>query len=423
MEEAKDYDFDKWMADYRVISSVGLNAEGGLDRLAYTDYDFAARTELLNRAYGLRLQCYLDGAENLWISKPGTNPDLPPLVIGSHLDTVPNGGKYDGVLGVMSGFQVLRYLAENKIDHERSIEVVAFSCEESSRFNLSTVGSKIVCGQTSLEKLKQYKDAAGQTPVDYFSRLAYSPESLTERQDHMKQIFGYIELHIEQGPVLEAEGLDVGIVESIAAPIRLKITVTGESAHSGACPMGLRKDALAAAAQLVVEVEKLGRGEAANQSVATVGKIQVPHQALNVVPGECQLYVDIRGIHFDSMTRIYRQLLAKMKELEEERGVEITPTLLSEEEPVAMNKELGEVIARNCDRIGLSYKWMPSGAGHDAMNVAKVAPTAMIFVPCVGGISHNKEELVLEKDLRNSIQILYEVVMDLCHSDKRGGRA
>lgn len=423
MESAMDYDFDKWMADYRVISSVGLNQEGGLDRLAYTDYDFAARTELLNRAYGLRLQCYLDGAENLWICKPGTNPALPPLVIGSHLDTVPNGGKYDGVLGVMTGFQVLRYLVDNKIDHERTIEVVAFSCEESSRFNLSTVGSKILCGQISLEKLKKYRDSADKTPVDYFSRLAYSPESLTERQEHMKQIFGYIELHIEQGPVLEAEGLDVGIVESIAAPIRLRIKVEGESAHSGACPMGLRKDALAAAAQLIAEVERLGREEAANQSVATVGKVHVPHQALNVVPGECELYVDIRGIHFDSMTRIYQELLGKMKKLEEERGVQIHSTLLSEEEPVAMNRELGEVIADNCEKLGLKYKWMPSGAGHDAMNVAKVAPAAMIFVPCVGGISHNKAEMVTEKDLRTSIQILYEVVMDLCNEYKMGGKA
>lgn len=415
MEEVMDYDFDKWMTDYRVISSVGMNEEGGLDRLAYTDYDFAARTELLNRAYGLHLQCYLDGAENLWICKQGTDPDLPPLVIGSHLDTVPNGGKYDGVLGVMSGFQVLRYLVDNKIEHKRTIEVVAFSCEESSRFNLSTVGSKMVSGQITLDKLKNYRDSSGKTPVAYFSRLAYSPESLTERQEHMKNIFGYIELHIEQGPVLEAEGLDIGIVESIAAPIRLKINVIGESAHSGACPMSLRRDALAAAAQIVTEVEKLGNEEASNKSVATVGKINVPHQALNVVPGECELYVDIRGINFESMTRIYEKLLAKIEELEKERGVHIIRTLLSEEKPIAMNRELGEVIARNCEKTGLKYKWMPSGAGHDAMNVAKVAPTAMIFVPCVGGISHNKAEMVNEKDLRNSIQILYEVVMDLCN--------
>ena len=231
----------------------------------------------------------------------------------------------------------------------------------------------------------------------------------------MKQIFGYIELHIEQGPVLEAEGLDVGIVESIAAPIRLKINVIGESAHSGACPMSLRHDALAAAAQIVAEVERLGREEASNKSVATVGKINVPHQALNVVPGECELYVDIRGIHFDSMTRIYKKLCNKMDELEKEREIQISRTLLSEEQPVAMNRELGEVIARNCEKTGLKYKWMPSGAGHDAMNVAKVAPAAMIFVPCVGGISHNKAEMVNEKDLRNSIQILYEVTMDLCN--------
>ena len=409
-----DYDFNKWMSDYRVISSVGANEEGGIDRLAYTDYEFAARTEMLNRAYGLRLQCYLDAAENLWFSKPGSDPDLPPLVIGSHLDTVPNGGRYDGVLGVMSGYQVLRYLVENKVPHRRTVELVAFSCEESSRFNLSTVGSKLACGFTTPEKLLSYRDAEGKSPVDFLSRLKYAPESLEERREHLKQVRGFIELHIEQGPVLESTGTDIGIVESIAAPIRLKLVITGHSDHSGACPMDLRHDALAAAALVITEIERLGREESVNKSVATVGRINVPHQAMNVVPGACELFVDIRGIHRDSMERILSGLRAFLKGLSAERGVRVQETVLSDESPVPLNRELGEIIERNCKKMGLSYRWMPSGAGHDAMNVAKLCPTAMIFIPCVGGVSHNLQEDVLEKDLRNSIQILYEVVMDIC---------
>ncbi|MBQ2454940.1 MAG: M20 family metallo-hydrolase [Firmicutes bacterium] len=409
-----DYDFNKWMSDYRVISAVGENAEGGIDRLAYTDYDFAARTELLNRAYGMRLQCFLDAAENLWFSKPGTDPDLPPLLIGSHLDTVPNGGRYDGVLGVMAGFQVLRYLAENKVAHRRTVELVAFSCEESSRFNLSTIGSKLACGMTDPEKLKKYKDASGSSPVDFLSRLKYAPESLEDRRKHLSEILGYIELHIEQGPVLETGGIDVGIVESIAAPIRLRVDFTGRSDHSGACPMDLRSDALVGAALTIAEVERLGRSEASSRSVATVGTINVPHQAMNVVPGACTIHVDIRGIDRSSMERIYAGLRDFLQKLREERGLKIEETLLSDEYPVPMDRHLGEIIERNCKKTGLSYRWMPSGAGHDAMNVAKLAPSAMIFIPCVGGISHNLKENVLEKDLRNSIQILYEVVMDIC---------
>ena len=409
-----DYDFNKWMSDYRVISTVGLNEEGGLDRLAFTDYDFAARTELLNRAYGLRLQCYLDAAENLWFSKPGTDPDLPPLLIGSHLDTVPNGGKYDGVLGVMAGFQVMRYLVDNKISHRRTVEMVAFSCEESSRFNLSTIGSKLACGFTTPEKLKNYKDSQGHTPVEFLSRLRYSPESLEERREHLKNIYGFIELHIEQGPVLESTGTDIGIVESIAAPIRLKLDIIGHTDHSGACPMDLRHDALTAAAALITEIERLGREESVNKSVATVGKINVPHQALNVVPGRCEIFVDIRGIRRDSMERIRDGMRNFVRGLEKERGVKVEETLLSDESPVPLDHSLGEIIERNCRKTGLSCRWMPSGAGHDAMNVAKLAPTAMIFIPCVGGVSHSLLENVLEKDLRNSIRILYEVVMDIC---------
>lgn len=214
--------------------------------------------------------------------------------------------------------------------------------------------------------------------------------------------------------MLESYGTDIGIVESIAAPIRLRLEFTGRSDHSGACPMELRHDALAAAALTITEVERLGREEAKDRSVATVGTINVPHQALNVVPGACTIQVDIRGIHRDSMDRIYEGLENFLKKLEKEREIRINRVLLSDEDPVPLDRSLGEIIERNCVKTGLSYRWMPSGAGHDAMNVAKLIPAAMIFVPCKGGISHNLSESVSEKDLRNSIQILYEVVMDIC---------
>ena len=178
--------------------------------------------------------------------------------------------------------------------------------------------------------------------------------------------------------------------------------------------MELRHDALTAAAAVITEVERLGREESARKSVATVGKINVPHQALNVVPGRCELFVDIRGIYRDSMERIRDGLRRFLANLETERGVRVEETLLSDESPVALDRALGEIIERNCRKMGLSFRWMPSGAGHDAMNVAKIAPTSMIFIPCVGGVSHSLQEAVLEKDLRNSIQILYEVVMDIC---------
>jgi len=411
-----DYDFSKWMHDYQVISSVGENKEGGIDRLALTQQDFTARTELLNRAYGLHLKCLLDGANNLWLRKEGTDPSLPPLLIGSHLDTVPNGGRYDGVLGVMAGFQVLRYLSENHVEHRRTVELVAFCCEESSRFNLSTVGSKLVTERIDVSKLKDYQDSNGQNAADCLYRLCLAPDCIQERIEHLKNIYGFLELHIEQGPVLEAGGIDIGIVESIAAPIRLKLNFVGHSDHSGACPMNLRHDALVAAAAVITEVERLGKEESLYKSVATVGKCNVPHQALNVVPGAAELFVDIRGILRESVERIYSGLLKCCDQLEKERGIKIEHTLLADEYPVDMNRELGKVIQRNCEMLGLSYLWMPSGAGHDAMNVAKVAPAAMIFIPCVGGISHNPNEMVLERDMKNSIKILYEVVMDICQT-------
>lgn len=412
--QVQEYDFDIWMKNYKRISTIGLNDEGGIDRLAFTNTDYLARTTLLNSAYGMQLQCLLDPAENLWFYKMGTDPSLPPLVIGSHLDAVPNGGRYDGVLGVMAGFQVLKYLFDHKIPHRRSIELVAFSCEESSRFNLSTIGSKLVTGKIRPEKLKMYKDNEGKTLLDCLDRLEESTEQLEERKKHLENILGYLELHIEQGPVLEAGKIDVGIVESIAAPVRLKLEITGHSDHSGACPMNLRHDALTAASEIILAVEELGRVESVHKSVATVGKINVPHQALNVVPGAAEIFVDIRGIDKESVNRIYHGLQEKYQAIAETRGVRVQETLLADEDPVPMDRSLGEVIERNCLKNGLSYQWLPSGAGHDAMNIAKVAPTAMIFIPCEGGISHNLAESVREKDLKNSLLILYEVIMDLC---------
>lgn len=414
VSDVKDYGFDRWMHDYKIISTIGENEQGGIDRLAYTREDTMARTELLNRAYGLRLQCYLDAAENLWFYKPGTDPTLPPLVIGSHLDAVPNGGKYDGVLGVMTGFQILRYLVENKVEHRRGIELVAFGCEESSRFNLSAIGSKLACGLIGVEELAKYKDSQGLSPLDCLDRLAFSADSIKERTEHLKTCYGYLELHIEQGPVLESENVDVGIVEAIAAPVRMKVKFTGNAAHSGACPMHLRHDALAAAAEAVSAVERLGQKEAEHKTVATVGKINVPHQALNVVPGECEIFIDVRGIDRESVLAVCDGLHAELDHIESERGIAIERTLLSDEEPVLLDHSLGEIIQRNCEKVGLSYKWMPSGAGHDAMDVAKLIPSAMIFVPCIGGVSHNLHEQVTEKAMKDGLQILYEVVMDIC---------
>jgi len=239
-----------------------------------------------------------------------------------------------------------------------------------------------------------------------------------ERRRSIEQSLGYIELHIEQGPVLESSGVDIGIVESIAAPIRMRLNLTGHSDHSGACPMNLRHDALAAAAGVILETERLGRAEIEHKSVATVGTIRVPHQALNVVPGACELAVDIRGIDRSSMDRICDGLRGYCRESERERGVRIEETLLSDENPVAMDARLSDIIRQNCEKTGLTCMTMPSGAGHDAMNMAKLLPAAMIFVPCVGGVSHNNREEVLEKDMRNAIQIMYEVVTDICSREE-----
>lgn len=409
-----DYKFENWLEEFNLLSSIGENEQGGIDRLAFSPPDLMVRTEILNRACGLQLKTDLDNANNLWLTKEGTDPSLPPLIIGSHMDSVPNGGRFDGTLGVLAGLQVLRRLQRDGTEHRRSVELVVFSCEESSRFNLSTIGSKLLTRKLKPEEMDRFRDNTGITAADCLTWLKMSPYQLQERFEHLRSAYGFIEMHIEQGPVLEATHTDIGIVECIAAPIRLKLNFRGCSDHSGACPMDLRHDAFAAAAEMTLEIERLGREESIHKSVATVTRCSIPHEALNVVPGETEIYVDIRGIHRDSVERIHHGVQAFAKHIEETRGVRIEEALLANEQPVALNQELMEVIRRKCEDCGLSYRVMPSGAGHDAMNIAPYIPTAMIFIPCVDGISHNLREYVTEENLRNSLQILYEVVLDIC---------
>lgn len=405
--------FQEWSRSFLSIASIGENKTGGIDRLAFTSADLQARAELLNRAAGLQLQTKLDNANNLWMRQEGTDPSLPPLLMGSHMDTVPNGGRYDGALGVLAGLHVLKRMFDERLEHRRPIELIVFACEESSRFNLSTIGSKLLTGQLKPEQLENYKDGDGISAANCLSYLYMSPYRLRERQEHLRGSHAFLELHIEQGPVLERTGTDIGVVECIAAPIRLYLKLTGRSDHSGACPMGMRQDALAAAAQLICAIEELGQAESVHKTVATATKCMVANRALNVVPGEAELYVDIRGICRESMERVYAGIGAVCRKIKEERGVDVEERVIADEQPVQLDPELGDVIARNCGRLGLSWMKMPSGAGHDAMNIAKVIPSAMIFIPCINGISHNPAEDVHEKDLNNGLEILYSVVREL----------
>ncbi len=397
--------FERWFDDFR---KIGLQRDGGITRLAYTREEEEARQLLMKLSEDLEFKVRKDQAGNLWIRKEGSDPRLPAVLMGSHLDTVPQGGAYDGTLGVLLGFECMRQLKEEGFSHRHPIELVAFAGEESSRFNIATIGSKILAGKLDVEALRTAKDNRGITLYQALKESGYDPDDLPmlDADDYK----AFLELHIEQNDVLEKENLQIGIVEKIAAPIRARLELHGVEAHSGACPMGERHDALAAAAEVILAVEQAGYKEKDHQTVTTVGQCIVRPGAMNVVPGYTELLIDIRGVEKESILRAYEEIKESSSAIAEKRDIRLAFGLLSSESPVELDFEVLNVVETICIEKKIPYKRMNSGAGHDCMNLAPLIPTGLIFVPSKGGISHNKDEFTEYRDIYAGAEVLKEAI-------------
>lgn len=396
-------------------NKIGYREGNGITRLALSKEDIEARELIKKELEFLGMIVWEDSIGNIRARKEGENKNLPAVMCGSHIDTVPNGGKYDGLLGVLCGIEVVRMIVENEVKHEHPIEIIVFTTEESSRFNISTVGSKSIIGALDSSKLKTYVDNEGISLYEALVSCGFNPENMNKDIIIPTEIKAFLELHIEQGPILESENIDIGIVEGIAAPIRLKINLIGEESHSGSCPMGMRRDALTAGAEIILEVEKKGIEEAIYKTVATTGVCKVKPGAMNVVPGEVELFIDIRGIDLESNMRTLNYVADKTKEICEKRDLDYKIVVVSNERPISLKNNIKYLVKENCKKLNLSFKEMMSGAGHDCMNMAKVVPSSLIFIPCIGGISHNKKEAVKKSDLENGIKILYETIVKLAN--------
>lgn len=404
-----DVSWESWQQDFQQIAVIGENQDGGINRLAYNPADEEAYQCLAEMGKDLGLNVHWDDAGNLWLTKKANKQPIlaEPLVFGSHLDTVPNGGRYDGTLGVMSAFHALRLIQENEVKHQRDITLLVFRGEESSRFNCSTIGSKLLSGSLAVARLYDYMDSEDITPYEAISSLGYQLNSLQKEREYLKKSLSFVELHIEQGPILESQGIDIGIVDYIAAPTRVKITVLGTAAHSGTCPMNMRHDALAGTAEMITAIEKISLLAADDNVVATVGKCTVVNQAINVVPGQVEFYLDLRGINEKKISEVRTKIMAELQQIAEQRSLELSLEILDEEKPVKLAESLLPFIKQQCDKQGLTYLQMHSGAGHDTMHMAKLTRAALLFIPCRNGISHNRLEAVKQKDVENGIKLLY----------------
>ena len=403
--------------NFNAISEFGALKGGGLTRLAFSKEDLEARKFLINLIEKNGFKLKIDNVGNIFaIYDEGCEVGAKPVCVGSHIDSVPNGGFYDGTLGVMAGLEALSSIKEAGIKLKRPLWLINFSCEESSRFKTATIGSKIISGKLGLQRLHELKDEDGISLFEAMSAAGFKPQNLDEAILKENSLHAYLELHIEQGPVLERSAISVGVVSGIAAPIRFEITIHGKADHSGATPMNMRSDALLAASHIIIAANKFAKNK--KTAVATVGYVHAKPGVLNVVPGEARLGVDLRDIDKASLEELNLELRNYVGELSHELKFSYEIRELSSDEPVKLSKHAINLLEDEAKKLGIKTLTLPSGAGHDAMNLTKLASSVgMLFIPCVDGISHNIAEAINFKDAVFATKILTNALIRLSNEE------
>ncbi len=406
---------DRISRDIERLSTFIDPEDAGFTRISFSPHCFRATEHLAALMSGeAGLNVLTDAAGNLIGRRPGLLPGAPAIVIGSHIDSVRGGGRFDGTAGVVAGLELARLLEESGTSLRHPLEVVSFAAEEPSPFGISTVGSRAMAGKLRQEEVETLMDAGGRTLAEAIRESGGDPSSLEGRIRSAEEILVYLELHIEQGPVLEQEGVPVGIVSGIAGITRGSLEIAGRPDHAGTTPMDVRCDALAAAAEAILALERVCR--TAGGVVGTVGRIDSFPNALNVVPGLVGLGLEVRSIEEERMSRVIEQFSLDLTRLEKSRGVEVRRRFVTSSKVVKFPEEIISLAARICEQLGLPYRVLPSGAGHDASHIAEVAPAGMIFVPSRGGRSHCPEEFTELEDIVKGIRLLGGLVGEL---DKR----
>ncbi|MFO1172675.1 MAG: Zn-dependent hydrolase [Hyphomicrobiaceae bacterium] len=387
------------------LSRFGGRTDGGVDRPAFSPiYEEAVRwltAEMQARGLAVRR----DQAGNV-IGRLGP-ADAPAVVIGSHIDTVPSGGRFDGALGVMAGLAVAKRMAPRIAEAKRALEVVAFADEEGT-FGL-TFGSRAMTGSLTAAELAGARNRTGLKLTEALQAIGCDPARIGEARRSGAEIAAYLELHIEQGPVLESAGLDIGAVEAIVGIDIVEIVLEGEANHSGTTPMEVRRDALKVAAEAMTACHAARRGA----TTLNFGSLTVAPGAINIVPARVTLTQEIRSADASEILALKQRCAEIFKEASVRSGVTLTTRQVSIDPPALMDPALASMVERQADRLGLTHRRMPSGAGHDAQCLAELAPAVMIFVPSIGGISHNPKELSTPEQCAKGCDVLAAVAETL----------
>ena len=388
------------------LAQLGATVKGGVCRLALTDLDRQARDLFVKWCEEAGCTVSVDAIGNIFARRRGRNPDRAPVMTGSHIDTQPTGGKFDGCFGVMAGLEVIRTLNDLGLETDAPVEVVVWTNEEGSRFPPCMMGSGVFAGKLDLAETLAKQDEQGLVVGEELQRIGYAGSRVVLGHP----VGAYFEAHIEQGPILEDQGKTIGVVMGCLGQKWFDLTLTGVEAHAGPTPMHLRKDALVGAAQVVSAVNRIAL-QSQPHACGTVGCLNVHPGSRNVIPGEVKMTIDFRHLHADKLQAMVDDLRQTIEQTCTEHGLsfELTPT--ADFPPLDFASECVAAVRQGAAQLGLSHMDIVSGAGHDAIFIAELGPAGMIFVPCEGGISHNEIENATPEDLAAGCAVLLRAMV------------
>ncbi|MEM3095563.1 MAG: Zn-dependent hydrolase [Nitrososphaerota archaeon] len=402
---------DRLWSDLTEFSKIGETAGGGRTRLALSEEDHRARSLLISKMREAGLEVRIDRVGNIIGRRKGADNSLPVVGLGSHIDTVPNAGMFDGCLGVISGLEVIRTLNTYNITTRHPLELISFSNEEGVRFPLMT-GSRVATGSLKLEEAYSQTDGSGVTYLEALRRGGLDPEHLSEPVRRRDEFKAWVELHIEQGPLLHSKGESIGVVQGIAGISQWLLEIVGRSGHAGTTPMEFRRDPVIGVSRIALEINRMAR-EAGAGVFGTVGWVRVYPSAINVIPNKAEMSIDFRDISQDRLSKSRKRILEYVDETLKELGLSYTVTERAGLEPTPMSKTVIEAILASVEKLGISHRLMPSGAVHDTQNMARIADVGMIFVPSRDGVSHAPDEWTEPRDAEAGANVLLHTILQL----------
>jgi N-carbamoyl-L-amino-acid hydrolase len=404
---------DGVMAELQALAYITEAEPPVVTRVVFSEADLRARAYVKRLCADAGLTISEDPVGNTFARWQGSDPDLPPIGTGSHIDAIPNAGLFDGCVGVLGGLEAIRVLQQLGFKPRRSIELVIFTAEEPTRFGIGCLGSRMMAGVLSPEKARSLRDREGRSLEELRAAAGFTGALESVAMPAAGRFEKFIELHIEQGPLLEQEGIDLGLVTHIAAPASMRVLIEGEGGHAGARLMPGRKDALAAAAELILALEAAAKSTGAIDTVATVGVCEVFPGAVNSIPSRVRLETDIRDIDAARRDRVLEALRTACADVSARRGVAITTDLVNADPPATCDEQILEALEQSARNSSKTHRKMVSRAYHDSLFMARICPVAMLFIPCRGGVSHRPDEYASPEWIGSGIHVLSRTLAQL----------